>query len=53
MKLLKRVASEKLKLSFDLSLGARMRLKSPQKATGVEIEAKICSKERRKSALAP
>jgi hypothetical protein len=51
IRLLKEVASVKLKLSLDLSLGVRMRLKSPKKATWVDKEPKIVSREDKKDGL--
>jgi hypothetical protein len=49
MKSLKEAASEELKLSLDLSRGARTKLKSPIRAIGPVREAKISSREFRKS----
>jgi hypothetical protein len=49
MKSLKIAASEELKLLLDFSQGARMRLKSPTKATGPERLAKTCTREDKKA----
>jgi hypothetical protein len=49
MKSLKEAASTKLKLAEDLSLGERVRLKSPNRATGPDKVAKIRVKESRKA----
>jgi hypothetical protein len=49
MKSLKEAASATLKLSFDLSLGERVRLKSPIKEIGPERVAKMELKESRKA----
>jgi hypothetical protein len=51
MKSLKQAASEESKLSFDLSRGDLIRLKSPRKAKEPEDEAKMVSKELRNPAF--
>jgi hypothetical protein len=51
MKLLKKPASIELKFPLDLSRGDLVRLKSPNKATGPEREAKTSARESRKTGL--